>query len=97
MLKLSEFMAGSARQGKGREKYPARSMSLGPVVVLKGWREGMDKVGVTLLLCKHGVRLADAYEATDSILQGRTVSLALPVGADVEALRQELDHLGVIT
>ena len=97
MSRLSEFMARSARQGREREKYPARSTSLGPVVVLKGWREGMDKIAVTLLLRRHGLCLSEAYDATNDILEGRTVSLSLPVGADVERLRRELDQLGIST
>ena len=97
MLTLSEFMAVSGRRGKGKGKRPVRSISHGPVVVLKGWREGMNKVGVTLLLRNHGVPLSEAYEATDAILAGRAVSVQLPEGTDTEALHRSLDDLGVIT
>ena len=57
----------------------------------------MDKVGVTQLLRRNGVSLSEAYDATDGVLQGRSVSVPLPVETDVEALRQALEDLGVIT
>jgi len=78
MLTLSEFMAASGRRGKEKAKPHVPSVSRGPVVVLKGWRKGMKKVGVTRLLCKYGVTLSEAYEATDSVLAGREVVLHLP-------------------
>ena len=97
MLTLSEFTAASGRRGEEKEKRPVRSTSHGPVVVLKGWREGMNKVAVTMLLRKHGVPLSAAYEATDAVLQGRVVSVRLPEGTNTEALRRNLDGLGVAT
>jgi hypothetical protein len=57
----------------------------------------MDKIGVTLLLRKNGMALSEAHDATDSLLHGRTVSVALAPGTDVEALRKEFENLGVIT
>lgn len=65
--------------------------------MLKGWREGLNKVGVTLLLRDSGVSLSGAYDATEGILQGRSEPVALPAGTDVETLRRELEKLGVIT
>jgi hypothetical protein len=97
MLTLSEIMAASGRRGKGQAKRRVPSTSHGPVVVLKGWREGMNKVGVTRLLREHGVLLSEAYEATDAVLAGREVSIHLPVGTNTEALRRDLANLGVVT
>jgi hypothetical protein len=97
MLTLSEFMAASGRRGKEKAKRPVPSALHGPVVVLKGWREGINKVGVTLLLREYGVPLSEAYGATDAVLAGETVSVHLPKGTDTEALRRNLDELGLIT
>jgi hypothetical protein len=65
-------------------------------VVLRGWRKGMDKAGVTLLLRNSGGPLAEAHEATNSILRGEPVSVRLPKGTNVRKIRRQLDDLGVI-
>jgi len=96
MSTLSEFMARGVRQGEERGRSRARSTSPGPVVVLKGWRKGMDKTGVTLLLRNSGVPLSEAHDATNSILRGEPVSVCLPKGTDVTAIRLQLDRLGAI-
>src|SRR4051794_35156182 len=97
MLTLSEFITASGRREKEKAKLRVPSVSRGLAVVLKGWREGMNKVGVTRLLRKYGVPLSEAYEATDSVLAGREVVVRLPAGTNTEALRRNLDDLGVIT
>jgi hypothetical protein len=56
----------------------------------------MDKVAVTSLLHAHGVPLSEAYDATEGILDGRTVSVTLPAETDVEELRHALDRVGVV-
>jgi hypothetical protein len=96
MLTLSEFMARGAPRGERRGRSRGRSMSRGPVVVLKGWRRGMDKGGVTLALRNCGVPLAVAYAATNSILRGESVSVRFPQNSNVEAIRRQLSDLGVI-
>ena len=96
MSTLSEFMARGARPADGRERPRARSTSRGRVVVLRGWREGMDKARVTLLLRDSGVPLAEAHAATDSILRNEPASVCLSKGAKVSEIRRELDRLGVI-
>jgi hypothetical protein len=96
MSTLSEFMARGVRRGEERGQSRARSMSHGPVVVLKGWRKGMDKAAVTLLLRNSGVPLADAHAATESILRGEPASVYLPKGVKVTEVRRELGRLGVI-
>src|SRR5713101_5309092 len=96
MSTLSEFMARGVRRGEERGQSRARSTLPGPVVVLRGWRKGMDKAAVTLLLRDSGVPLAEAHAATDSILRGEPVSVRLPKGAKVKEVRRELDRLGVI-
>jgi hypothetical protein len=97
MSTLSEFMARDGRQGGERAKSPVPSTSRGPVVVLKGWRKGMDKAGVTLLLRKAGVPLSEAHDATNRVLRGESVTLQFPSGVDIAAICRELDELGVIT
>jgi hypothetical protein len=96
MSMLSEFMARGVRRGEEREQSRAQSTSHGPVVVLRGWRKGMDKAGVILLLRDSGVPLADAHAATESVLRGESVSVCLPKGAKVTEVRRQLGRLGVI-
>jgi hypothetical protein len=57
----------------------------------------MNKVGVTLLLRKYGVPLSEAHGATDALLRGQAVSVYLPAGTNIEAVRRNLDDLGVVT
>ena len=96
MSTLSEFMARGvprdAEQGRSRD----RSTSRGPVVVLRGWRKGMDKVAVTRLLRDNGVPLAEAHAATDCIVRGEPASVYLPKDANVRDIRRQLDRLGVV-
>ena len=96
MSTLSEFMERAARPAKARAKSPARSSSPGPVVVLKGWSEGMDKAAVTLLLRNSGVPLAQAHDATNSILRDEHISVSFPEGVDIRVIRRELEQLGVV-
>ena len=94
MSTLSEFMARGVRQAGELE--PSRSTSLGPVVVLRGWRKGMDKAGVTMLLRESGVPLAEAHSATETVLRGEAVTVCLPKAAKVREIRRRLDRLGVV-
>lgn len=96
MSRLSEFTARDVRQGKEREPCHVPSTSPGPAVVLRGWRKGMDKAAVTLLLRDNGVSLAEAHDATNGVLRGDAVTVCLPSGADVQAMRRQLDDLGVV-
>src|ERR1700691_5410064 len=96
MSRLSEFMVRGAQQAKEPASSPDRSTSPGHVVVLKGWREGVDKLAVTLLLRNNGVPLAQAHNATNSILRDETVRVSFPHEVDVRAIRRELTQLGVI-
>jgi hypothetical protein len=96
MSTLSEFMAGSGRPDEAPAERRGQSTSHGPVVVLKGWREGMNKVGLTLLLRDRGVPLSEAHDATNAVLKGKTVTVRLPEGSDLDALRAELGRLGVV-
>ena len=56
----------------------------------------MDEVGVTLLLREHGIPLAQAYEATNSILRDEPTCVQFPDEADVEAVRRKLQEFGAI-
>ncbi len=96
MLTLSEFTAQGVRRAEELAQSRVPSTSRGPVVVLKGWREGMDKTEVTLLLRNCGVPLAEAYDATNSILRSDPVSVRLSEGADILAIRRQFAALGVI-
>jgi hypothetical protein len=89
-------MARGVRRGEEQGQSRARSTSRGRVVVLRGWRKGMDKAGVTLLLRDSGVPLADAHAATESILRGEPANVCLPKGTKVAEVRRELARLGVI-
>src|SRR5437016_1900437 len=96
MSTLSEFMARRAPRGKARAEPRAPSTSPAPVVVLKGWRKGIDKAGVTLLLRNSGVPLSEAYDATNAVLAGMTATVRLPSGADAAEISRQLEKLGVV-
>jgi hypothetical protein len=95
-MKLSEFMVRGVLRVEQRGKSPDPSMSHGPVVVLKGWRKGMDKGGVTLKLHDHGVPLSVAHAATNTILDGKPVTVRFPEKSDLREIRRHLARLGVI-
>jgi hypothetical protein len=95
-MKLSEIMARGVLREEQRGKSPDPSMSHGPVVVLKGWRKGMDKGGVTLKLHDYGLPLSVAHAATNSILDGKSVTLRFPEKSDLREIRHQLTALGVI-
>jgi hypothetical protein len=96
MSRLSEFMARGVRQGDEQVRSPGRSTSRGLAVVLKGWSKGMDKAAVTLLLRDYGIPLAQAHDATNSILHDEPVSVRFPPEVNVEAVRCKLEQLGVV-
>jgi hypothetical protein len=93
---LSEFMERVGRRVKAPAKSREPSSSRGPVVVLKGWRKGMNKGGVTLCLRKHGASLRDAFDATNKILENEPVTVALKRDVDLSAVKQELRDLGAV-
>jgi hypothetical protein len=96
MSTLSEFTADDARQGGERARSHGQSTSRGPVVVLKGWREGMDKAAVTLLLRECGIPLAQAHDATNIILRSEPVRVQFPDEVDLAAVRRKLERLGAV-
>jgi hypothetical protein len=96
MSSPSEFMARGVRRAGEQARSPDRSTSRGPVVVLRGWSKGMDKAAVTLLLRANGVPLAEAHDATSTILRDEPVSVRFPEGVDVKAIHYELERLGVV-
>ena len=96
MSRLSELMVRGAQREKEPERSLDQSTSPGHVVVLKGWREGMDKLAVTLLLRDNGVPLAKAHDATNRILRDETIGVNFPPDVDVRVIRRELRQLGVI-
>src|SRR3954453_17244433 len=77
MLTASEFLERSVLRGRERGRYPVPSPLRGPVVVLRGWREGMQKVRAEKLLRQNGVPLPVAYDAINSILNGQPVEVRL--------------------
>jgi len=96
MSTLSEFMEERVRAGGEREQHHAPSTSRGPVVVLKGWHKGMDKVAVTKLLRSYGLSLTEAQNATEGVLKGESVKVQFREGVDSEAVQHELSGLGVV-
>jgi len=56
----------------------------------------MDKMAVTILLRNNGVPLAQAHDATNSILREETVRVSFPDAIDIRSIRRELKQLGVI-
>ena len=96
MWTLSSFLARGVRQGQTRDQSRSRSESHGPVVVISGWRKGLNKGGLTLLLRESGVPLQEAFDATNRVLDGQSVTVALAEGADRGAIVQRLNELGAI-
>jgi hypothetical protein len=96
MPALTEYMVADARRRRGSAAYGSLSTSLGPVVVLRGWREGVSKAGVTLLLRAHGVPLPEASNATDAVFDGRPIAVRLSAGIDIEAVRRSLSDIGIV-
>ena len=96
MSTLSEFMERVGRRVKAPAKSREPSSSRGPVVVLKGWRKGMNKGGVTLCLRQHGASLRDAFDATNKTLEDEPVTVALKRGVNLSAVKQELRELGAV-
>jgi hypothetical protein len=96
MSTLSEFLEERVPRAGARAPSRAQSTSPGPVVVLKEWREGMNKVAVTTLLHKNGVPLAEAHEATETVLRGQSVTVYLRHGSNLDNIRQQLGSLGIV-
>src|SRR5689334_14439072 len=97
MLTASEFLERAVLRGKERGRFPVPSSSHGPVVVLRGWREGMRKVRAIQLLRSNGVPLSVAYDAIMSVLDGKPVTVRLRDGANADEIRHRLDSLGIVT
>ena len=53
-------------------------------------------MAVTILLRNNGVPLAQAHDATNSILREETVRVSFPDAIDIRSIRRELKQLGVI-
>jgi len=56
----------------------------------------MQKVRAEKLLRRNGVPLSVAYDAINSVLDGQPIEVRLQEGSDPEAVRKELNELGVI-
>src|SRR3954454_23668090 len=96
MSTRSEFMERDARPARQPAKSLGRSSSQNPVVVLAGWRKGMNKVGVTRCLRQAGASLGASFHATNQVLQGQRVSVLLGKSADSQAVKRRLAKLGII-
>ncbi len=62
-----------------------------------GWRPGLEKIGMTRLLREQaGLRLKEAKDCTDRVLEGETIVLPMSDASQAEKLANELNHIGAI-
>lgn len=62
---------------------------------LTGWREGMQKISLTKFLqAELGLSLKTSKQVVDDLLDGREVSLDIPLDQDVSALARAIQGLG---
>jgi hypothetical protein len=65
-------------------------------IIVSGWHIGFDKVGLTKLFrYDYGYSLSKAKTVTDSVLDGKAVTIENPDDR-VEEFVMKLDRLGVI-
>lgn len=66
------------------------------LIILEGWKPGMLKISLTKAIrVATGMGLAEAKDCTDSVLAGKSVTLALPNAADADRFCHEAQQLGV--
>ncbi len=65
------------------------------VVVLDGWRPGLNKIALTKLIQQRaGLSLAAAKRQTDRLLEGEEAGILLPDSESAEDFVSELQQLG---
>jgi hypothetical protein len=66
-------------------------------VQITGWRDGLDKIGMTKAIrSRSGLDLAAAKSCTDAVLRGEAMIVTVPEPGDATALRDELNGPGAI-
>jgi ribosomal protein L7/L12 len=66
------------------------------VVILEGWKPGMSKVSLTKeIRTATGKGLAEAKNRTDSVIDGKAVTLTFPTAAEADEFRGKAQNLGV--
>jgi hypothetical protein len=72
-----------------------RCASHGVDVVLRGWREGLNKVSLTKTLRAGGIRLNEASKLTGQILNGAEIRVHLNQFPTLASAHAELTKIGV--
>ena len=67
------------------------------LLVLDGWRSGLNKVALTRILCSRAnISLAAAKHHVDELLAGHTVTLPLADTVTAEAIAREVSTVGAV-
>jgi len=68
-----------------------------PKLEIVGWRRGVLTISAMKILKNHlSLNLKEAYDCVNDMVGGTIVSFPLGSSADAEALRVELEEVGVI-
>lgn len=68
-----------------------------PEIHIIGWRPGLEKVSMTRLLREQaGLRLKEAKDYTDRVLEGEAIILPIPDTSQVQKLASALNGIGAI-
>jgi len=94
MSTLSRFLARGARRDDARAQFRDRKNLRGPVVTILGWRKGLDKGALTLMLRENGLSLTEAFDTTNRILNGERVEVILGEDVDCRQILQKLAEIG---
>ncbi len=95
MSRNSKYTGFAEQPAPRPDAFRDRCVSQGVDVVLKGWRTGLNKVGLTQIFRAGGVNLNQASRLTGEILDGHEVRVHLKQFATLAAAQAELDEIGV--
>jgi ribosomal protein L7/L12 len=89
---LEEYLETYARAGRTNPLLVPEYL-----VILEGWKPGMLKISLTKAIrAATGKNLAEAKDCTDSLLDGKAVTLAFPSAADADRFCCDVETLGVL-
>jgi len=97
MSRSLSFKVDGARREPRRDESRAPSDSAADSLLLTGWRPGFRKVATsTSLRGSCGYPLTEAKAMVDRLLDGDPVRVDIPPTAQADAVRAELEALGVV-
>ena len=97
MSRALKYVDSAAPRDGTRAGNPARSASGGVVLVLEGWKPGLNKVRLTQTLRDGGNDLATASRMTAELLDGKAVKVRLQQFDSIAAAQTALVGIGVET